>query len=374
MGKSYYLDYAASTPVKKEVLEFFNLIAKNFYANPSSNHQMGVLSMEIVYDSKERIANAINCSPAEIYFTSGATMSNSVAIQGFLRRGGLNAFLCSAVEHDDIMLVADYMHGNVRGNYMLDVDRNGILKLDELDSQLKRLSALNFSTLVSVQMANSESGVIQPIKEISEIIHKYPDCYLHTDATQYLPYYNIDVQELGIDLMSMSGQKLGGIKGSGFLFVRDGIKLIPVIFGEQGLIGGTYATPLVASLAEATCLSKPDNQVLKAHRDYMLDKLERMGGNLVGDRNHRLPNNIYIRFDGVRGDTLMRLLSEHNICISTGSACSSGSDEPSHVALAYGLSEQQAMECVRFTIGETITEKDIDYICYVIENVLMLLR
>lgn len=307
MSKTYYLDYAASAPVKKDVLECFNLVAKNFYANPSSAHQMGVLSKQIVDNSRERIATNINCSPNEIYFTSGATMSNNVVIQGFLRRDGLNAFLCSSVEHDDIMMVADYMHGNVRSNYMLDVDRGGILELYNLNDKLRKLSALNFSVLVSVQIANSESGVIQPIKTISEIVHKYPDCYLHTDATQYLPYYDVDVDELGIDMMSMSGQKLGGIKGSGFLYVREGIELVPIIFGEQGLIGGTYATPLIASLAEATCLSKTNKQVLEKRRDYLLSKLENLEGVLVGDSYHRLPNNIYIRFPGVRGDTLIKL-------------------------------------------------------------------
>lgn len=369
-----YLDYAASTPVNPQVLKWFNTIAEQVYANPSSEHYLGLEAERIVKDSQEIIANKLNCSPNQIYFTSGATMSNSIAIQGFMRMKGLNAFLSSAVEHDDIMLVADYLHGGVRDNYAVPVDEDGIIWLDVLDSKLKKLTALGFRVLVSIQLANSESGVIQPVTAISETIHKYPNCYFHTDATQYLPYFNVDVEKMGIDMLSMSGQKIGGIKGSGLLYVKDEIVLTPVIFGKQGLVGGTYATPLIASLAEAFCIPKTDNRVLYRLRDSLLEKLEALGGVLVGNRYQRLPNNIYIRFPGVRGDTLMHLLSENEIYVSTGSACSSDSDEPSHVALAYGLTEQQAMECVRFTIGETLTKKDIDYIVKVIESNLMLLR
>lgn len=369
-----YLDYAASTPVNQEVLRQFNVVAKQYYANPSSEHALGLNAEELINDCRDIIAKKLNCSPTGIHFTSGATMSNSIAIQGFMRKNGLNAFLSSAVEHDDIMLVADYLHGGVRENYVVPVDENGIIKLNILEEKLKRLTALGFRVLVSIQLANSESGVVQPVTAISEVVHRYPNCIFHTDATQYLPYFNVDVQRMGIDMLSMSGQKIGGIKGSGLLYVADDIILVPVIFGKQGLVGGTYATPLIASLAEAFCIPKTDNRVLYRLRDSLLEKLEALGGVLVGNRYQRLPNNIYIRFPGVRGDTLMHLLSENEIYVSTGSACSSDSDEPSHVALAYGLTEQQAMECVRFTIGETLTEKDIDYIVKVIESNLILLR
>lgn len=369
-----YLDYAASTPVKPEVLREFNNIAEHYYANPSSEHRLGLDAERIVKDAQELIAKKLNCSSAEIYFTSGATMSNNIAIQGFMRKEGLNAFLSSAVEHDDIMLVADYLHGGVRENYAIPVDSEGIIKLDILNKRLQKLTSLGFRVLVSIQLANSESGVVQPVTAISEIIHKYPNCYFHTDATQYLPYFDVDVQRMGIDMLSMSGQKIGGIKGSGILYVKDGINLVPVIFGKQGLVGGTYATPLIASLTEAFYQPRVNNKIFYDNRDYLLKKLEALGGVLVGNRYQRLPNNIYIRFPGIQGNILLKLLSEQEIYVSTGSACSSNSDEPSHVALAYGLTEQQATECIRFTIGETLTKNDIDYIGKVIESNLMLLR
>lgn len=371
-----YLDYAASTPVRPEVLQEFNRVAVEEYANPSSEHYAGVLAKEEINYSKEKISRQLGCSADELYFTSGATMSNNVVIQGFVQRKGLNAFMCSAVEHNDIMMIADYLHGSVKDHYMLGVDDNGIIKLDELDDKLRKYAELGFSVLVSIQVANSETGIIQPIAAISEIIHKYPNCYFHTDATQYIPYFQVNVKTLGIDALSMSGQKIGGLKGSGLLYLNNDLRITPIIIGEQGLIGGTYPTPLIVSLAKAFELNHSDNTDLYKKRDYLLDDLLGLGAEIIGttDLNERLPNNVCVRFSGVRGDTLMHLLSEQGIYISTGSACSSGSDKPSHVALAMGLSEQQAMEMVRITIGNATTYEDLDYVAKAIKGLLELIR
>lgn len=369
-----YLDYAASTPLKQEVLQEFCNIATTLYANPSSEHKPGLLAENKIKESKQTIADILHCSPTELYFTSGATMSNNVVIQGFMQCKGLNAFLCSAVEHNDIIMVADFLHGSVKDHYLVGVNNDGILNLDELENKLIKYAELGFRVLVSVQAANSETGVIQPLPAISEIVHKYPNCYLHTDATQYIPYFQINVKELNIDALSMSGQKIGGLKGSGLLYVKNSLKIKPLIFGEQGLIGGTYPTPLIASLAKAFEIKYTNNDDLYHKRDFLLNELEALGGILVGDRVQRLPNNIYIRFPGVNGGTLMHLLSERGIYISTGSACSSGSDEPSHVALAMGLSEQQAMEMIRITISNATTYEDLDYVAKVIKGLLELIR
>ena len=372
MGR-IYLDNAASTKVKEEILTEFDNVARMFYGNPSSEHFEGHIAENNIECSQIIISKCLNCEPNEIYFTSGATMSNNVAIQGFMRRKELNAFLYSAVEHNDIMLITNYLQGSVTDHYSIPVDKDGIIRMNVLKKNLDKLKSFGFSTLVSIQMANSETGIIQPIKEISELVHQYDNFYLHTDATQYLPYYSIDVKEMGIDMLSMSGQKIGGIKGSGLLYVRDGIDLVPIIFGEQGLIGGTQSAPMIASLSKAFELLDYNNTELAHKRDVLWNGLESLGAVLVGTMENRLPNNIYCRFAGVNGLTLVHLLNEYGISIGTGSACSTDSDKPSHVALAYGLTESEAMECVRFTLSDEITYEDIEYVIKTIKNVLFLL-
>ena len=190
-----YLDYAASTPLKQEVLQEFCNVATTLYANPSSEHKLGLLAENKIKKTKKTIADILHCSPSELYFTSGATMSNNVVIQGFMQCKGLNAFLCSSVEHNDIIMVADYLHGSVKDHFLIDVDSNGILNLNQLENKLRKNAELGFKTLVSIQAANSETGVIQPLSAISEIVHKYPNCYFHTDATQYIPYFQINVND-----------------------------------------------------------------------------------------------------------------------------------------------------------------------------------
>lgn len=268
----------------------------------------------------------------------------------------------------------EYLNKGNREHYEIPVDDNGIISLDILEKKLEKYAQYQVGVLVSIQMANSETGVIQPIKAISEIVHKFPNCYLHTDATQYIPYFDVNVEKMGIDMLSMSGQKLGGIKGSGLLYVREGINLTPILFGEQGLIGGTPSVPMIASLGKAFEIKHTDNAELYHKRKVLWRQLELLGAVLVGDKDQRLPNNLYVRFKGVRGDTLMHLLNDYGICVGTGSACSSGSDKPSHVALAYGLTENEAMECVRFTLSDSTTYDDIEYVVKVIELLLRLIR
>lgn len=370
-----YMDNAASTKVRSEVLQTFDYVAEHLYANPSSEHSEGLKAERYINNVKENIADKFNCSPDEIFFTTGATMSNNLLIQGMLRKHPETMFITSTVEHNDIMMLYDWLPYTKR---LVDVNENGVIDICQLAKYIQECIDKGIPCLVSIQMANSETGIIQPIKLISDILHLYEYGYLHVDATQYIPYYPIDIDELGIDALSMSGQKIGGIKGSGLLYVCQVLQnnISPIIFGEQGLIGGTPSTPLIASLGAAfDKIDYIDNISLFRMRNYLLSRLKDLGGILVGtdDDCRRLPNNIYIRFPGVNGLTLMHLLSDKGIYIGTGSACSTDSDKPSHVALAYGLSEEEAFECVRFTLSPENTEGEIDYVIDMLKSILPLL-
>lgn len=367
-----YMDNAASTRVNPKVLAKFNEVAKSLYGNPSSEHTEGTNAYTCIENVKKDIAHKLNCNESDIYFTSGATMSNNILIQGVLRRHPETLFVTSSVEHNDIMELYDWIPYS---KHMVDVDNSGIININDLWNVLIECEKNKKPCLVSIQMANSETGIIQPIKQISSLVHEYGG-YLHVDATQYIPYYNINIDSLGIDALSMSGQKIGGIKGSGLLYVRQILadNMTSIIFGEQGLIGGTPATPLIASLGEAFNELNYNASHLQDKRDYLLSNLEDMGGVLVGTRNNRLPNNIYIRFPGVKGLSLMHLLDGYGIYIGTGSACSTDSDKPSHVALAYGLTDEEAFECVRFTLSDENTFEEIDYVVKVLKSILPLLR
>ena len=366
-----YLDNAASIKVNPHILAKFTEIAEIYYANPSSVHSPGLDAMNIISNTQDIIASKLSCRQDEIFFTSGATMSNNILIQGVMRKRPETMFITSCVEHNDIMELYDWLPYS---KCMLDVYEDGIINTDSLYETLVLCEAKSKPFLVSIQIANSESGVIQPIKYIAKLVHKFGG-YLHVDATQYIPYYPINVNKMGIDALSMSGQKIGGLKGSGLLYVRQELqdKVTPVIFGEQGLVGGTYPTPLIASLGMAFELLDYNNSDLQHKRDVLLSYLEELGGILVGSRDSRLPNNIYIRFPGVSGMSLQNLLNEYGIYIGTGSACSSDSDKPSHVATAYGLSDEEALECVRFTLSNQNTYEDIEYVVKVLKSILELI-
>lgn len=369
-----YLDNAASTKVKSNVLDSFIKAAKTLYGNPSSEHTEGSLANNCIKTVKENISKKIYCDTEDIFFTTGATMSNQLLIQGFVAKHPNAMIITTNVEHNDIMMLVNNL---LIFRHILYVDKNGLVKLNTLEEILKYSNEqMGVPTLVSIQMANSETGIIQPIHEICNICNKYDNIFLHMDATQYIPYYPINMECWGIDAISMSGQKIGGIKGSGLLVVRQRLRdhIKPIIYGEQGLIGGTPSTPLIASLGTAFDEIDYDNvSCIKENRDYLLSCLKDMGGILVGTEENRLPNNIYIRFPGVGGLNLMHLLDEQEIYVGTGSACSTDSDIPSHVAKAYGLTDKEAMECVRFTLSEETTYGEIEYVVKVLKGLLSLL-
>jgi len=368
-----YMDNAASTCVKENVLNVFNMTAR-LCGNPSSIHRKGTLANDYIKHARDEISTKLNCNSDDIFFTMGATMSNQLCIQGFISKNPTGMVITTNVEHDDIMMLMNNVHCFKQ---IMKVDHNGIINVGCLKSVLDYATKeMDVPVLVAIQMANSETGIIQPIQEIGDLVNQYDNAYLYMDATQYIPYYPIDMCELHIDGLGMSGQKIGGIKGSGLFVARQKLRnnINPIIYGEQGLIGGTYPTPLIASLEEAFHSIDYDLTILRENRDELLACLKSMGGVLVGTTDNRLPNNIYIRFPGVSGLTLMNLLSDRGIYIGTGSACSSESDEPSHVALAYGLTTNEALECVRFTLSNETTYGEIIYVVETIKSLLPLLR
>ena len=365
-----YLDNAASTRVKENVLKTFNDVARLNYANPSSKHLEGELASDCIYDVKNSLSEILHCGTSDIFFTMGATMSNQLCIQGFLAKHPTGMIITTNIEHNDIMMLMNDINCFKE---ILNVGLDGLINIKHLESVLNYASKeMDIPVLVAIQMANSESGVIQPIKEIGELVSKYENAYLYMDATQYIPYYPIDMESMYIDGLGMSGQKIGGIKGSGLFVARQTLRenIKPIIYGEQGLIGGTLSTPLIASLGEAFESIDYNTTELEHLRNILLMRLQELGGKLVGTIKNRLPNNIYIRFPGVSGLTLMDLLSDRGVYIGTGSACSTESDIPSHVALAYGLTPSEALECLRFTLSDSTTYDDIDEVVKIIKGIL----
>ena len=357
-----YMDNAASTEVSENVKKvLLNTLDK--FGNPSSIHKYGEDAARIIMKTSDIIAESINCSPDEIYYTNGATMGNSVFIQGFLREHKNAKFITSTIEHNDIMDLAKYLKDIGIKVYYVTVDKKGQLNTVYLEKLLNTLDG--HTAICSFQWANSECGVIQDMKKISDIIHSHKNMYLHTDATQYFPYYRINIQRTKIDALTMSGQKINCIKGTGFLYLSKLINIKPVIFGEQGIIGGTENVLGIACLGEAIKSINYKIGPMTATRDIFIEKLGKE--NIIGDLINRTPNNIYTKCKK-DGESMVVFLNEFGILASAGSACSSISKDPSHVMMAMGYDEKTANNCVRFTISRKTTLKEVDYVVDVFNN------
>lgn len=359
-----YLDNAASTKVSKNVIDKLNSILF-IYGNPSSQHKEGFKAKQIITEATEIISKTINSKPDEIYYTSGATMSNNLIIQGFLRKHSDGLILYSTIEHNDIIMMAEYFGASKF--VPVPVDKNGNINVFELN-QILSLSR-QFPVLVSIQAANGEMGTVQNIQMLSNLIHSYPDSYFHSDMTQYIPYYKVDVKELGIDALSMSGQKINCIKGTGMMYVSNELPISSLLFGEQGLVGGTENVIGIGCLGEAFKNLNYDNDELIKKRNYFIDNL---GLPLVGDKNNRLPNNICVIINKGTSEEFVELLNEFDLYVSAGSACSSGSLEPSHVMMALGYDKEEANRELRITIDKDISYEDIDNAIKIMKNLIMM--
>ena len=365
-----YLDNAASTKPSEAVMNKVNEVME-IYGNPSSLHDIGTQAKHIVLTAKQIIANKINCNTNELNFTSGATMSNNLFIQGFLMAHPNARLIISAIEHNDIIKLADHLD-DVYGKYWvyrLGVDNEGNIYLPELENILKAFTKNDIPVLCCIQWANGECGTIQDMRKISELVHSYDNAYLYSDITQYCPYFQLDMDDIKLDGFGMSGQKIHCIKGTGIMYVRHGVEITPIIWGEQGLIGGTENVIGIAALATAFDELDYDNTSLYEKRDYMIQEFQKIGV-VIGSLDHRLPNNVCTYLNKNDGDYFIVLLNEMGICASSGSACSSGSGDPSHVVIAMGHSPIVANSCIRFTLSKENTLEEIHEVIEIVNGIL----
>lgn len=377
-----FLDSASGTRPYPEVIDTITDVLTNHWGNASADYSFGQDARIIINDVTEEVANDINCKPEEIIWTSGACEANSLAILGIAYRY-YTWLYTSRLEHTSINKISkrfEQLDEMSCCNFITN-DSYGFISLEDLELQLKRNKNDNWHrTLVSISFANSEIGVIQDIKSIAEIVHQY-DGIFHVDATQMYPWQRIDVQKLGIDMMSISGQKLHCCKGIGFLYIRDGIEFNPLIYGSQQdeRRGGTYPTHLIAAFGKALEITRERNMsdIVRKMRDRIIDCLSYIEGVQVNgpiSYDWRLPNNISATIDGVNADQLVAMCDEYGIMIAKGSACQSYNSVPSKTLLSIGLTEKQALSTVRITLDEFNTEKEIDKFCDIFPKIINRLR
>ena len=368
--KTVYVDNNATTKVAPEVLEEMMPYFSEFYGNPSSMHFFGGQVQKKVNEAREKVADFLGAEPSEIVFTSCGTESDNAGILGTLDSYPEKRHLITTrVEHPAVGNVCTYLGRKGYRVTELAVDREGRLDLDEL-----RESITDQTAVVTVMYANNETGVIFPVEEIGEIV-KAKGIPFHTDAVQAVGKIPLYMKKSTIDMLSSSGHKLHAPKGIGVLYIRKGTKFSPFLIGghqEKGRRGGTENVPYIIGLGKAFELAKKhlddENTRVKALRDYLEQKLlEKIPNTLVnGDRQNKLPNTVSVSFEYVEGESILLLLSDLGICASSGSACTSGSLEPSHVLRAMGVPFTAAHGSIRFSLSIYNTKEEMDYI---IENI-----
>ena len=364
--RTVYLDNNATTRVAPEVVEAMRPFFTDLYGNPSSMHDFGGQVAENISEAREKVAALLNADPSEIVFTSCGTESDNAAIRGTLESyPEKNHVIISRVEHPAVLNVGQYLRARGYRVTELGVDRAGRLDLDELREAMDHRTAL-----VSIIYANNETGVIFPIEEIGEIV-KARDIPFHTDAVQAVGKIPLNMAKSHIDLMSLSGHKLHAPKGIGVLYIRKGTKFSPFFVGghqEGGRRGGTENVPYIVGLGKAAELAMghmdEENVRVKALRDRLeTELLKKIPNTLVnGETTHRLPNTCSLSFEYVEGESILLLMSNEGICASSGSACTSGSLEPSHVLRAMGVPFTAAHGSIRFSLSVYNTKEDIDYV------------
>lgn len=378
--REIYADNAATTKLSPAVLEKMMPYLTDIYGNPSSLYGIGQVAKKAVEDARANIAKNIGAkNPNEIYFTSGGSESDNWALKGVcrkLKQRGKNHIITSKFEHHAILHTCKALEKEGFEVTYLDVYENGIVKPEDVKNAIKPETAM-----VSIMYANNEIGTIQPIEEIGKIC-KENKVLFHTDAVQAAGYCKINVAEQNIDLLSMTAHKIHGPKGCGLLYIRKGILIDNLIEGgaqERNKRAGTEniagIVGLDAALQIAVDTMDERNAKLKKLRDKLIDGLlEIPRSRLNGDREKRLPNNLNMCFEGIEGESLLLRLEFKGISASSGSACTSGSLDPSHVLLAIGLPHEIAHGSTRMTFDESTTEEDIDYILSVVPEIVKTLR
>ncbi len=380
MNKLIYLDNAATTKVAPEVMEAMLPYFTEHYGNPSSVYSFASANKEAVTEQRDKIAAALGAKGNEIYFTAGGSEADNWALkataEAYESKG--KHIITSKIEHHAILHTCEYLEKQ-RGFEItyLDVDENGLVSPDELRAAIRP-----DTILISIMFANNEIGTIEPIKEIGEIAHENKILF-HTDAVQAFGQVPINVDECHIDMLSASGHKLNGPKGIGFLYIRKGVKIRSFVHGgaqERKRRAGTENVPGIIGLGAAAerAVNTMEERTGKERelRDYMIARIEEEIPHcrLNGDRTKRLANNVNFSFRFIEGESLLIMLDMKGICASSGSACTSGSLDPSHVLLAIGLPHEIAHGSLRMTLGEDTTKEDIDYTVDCLKEIVAHLR
>lgn len=374
-----YLDNAATTKTAKEVVDAMLPYFSEYYGNPSTIYGLGAKSKEAVTDAREAIAHSLGAQTNEIYFTAGGSESDNWALKATAEayEGKGKHIITSKIEHHAILHTCEYLEKRGFEITYIGVDENGILKLDELRAAIRP-----DTILISVMFANNEIGTIQPIREIGEIAKEHGILF-HTDAVQAYGQLPINVDEYHIDMLSASGHKLNGPKGIGFLYIRKGVKIRSFVHGggqERSRRAGTENVPgivgLGAAVKRAVRIMEEKTAKEIALRDALIERISKEVPycRLNGDRTRRLPNNVNFSFRFVEGESLLIMLDMEGICASSGSACTSGSLDPSHVLLAIGLPHEIAHGSLRLTLSEETTMEEIDTVVEAVKKIVERLR
>lgn len=374
-----YFDHAATTPVKREVLEAMLPYFEEKYGNPSSVYSIGRASKKAIEEARESVAGIIGAEPREIYFTGSGTEADNWAIKGAayanMKKG--KHIITTSIEHHAVLHTCQYLESDGFEVTYLPVDEYGLVSPEQLEAAIRP-----DTILISVMYANNEIGTIQPIAEIGRIA-KEKGIVFHTDAVQAMGNIRIDVSKLNVDMLSMSSHKFYGPKGVGALYVRKGTKLTSFIHGgaqERGRRASTENVPAIVGLAKALELADNNmdhhNEKLIALRDRTIREIEKNIPfvRLNGHREMRLPGNVNFSFDFIEGESLLLMLDLKGIAASSGSACTSGSLDPSHVLLAIGLSHETAHGSLRITFGDGNTDEEVDYLMEVLPEIVQRLR
>ena len=377
--RTIYLDHAATTPVKPAVLEAMRPYYTEHYGNPSSIYSIARESKKAIETARAQVAKAIGAAPDEIYFTSGGSESDNWAIKGvvFANRKKGNHIITSAIEHHAVLHTCQYLEKEGFSVTYLPVDSSGLVDPQELEKAIT-----DKTILISIMYANNEIGTIEPVAELGAIAKKHK-IYFHTDAIQAIGNVPIDVKAQNIDLLSLSAHKFYGPKGCGALYIRKGVKIDNLIHGggqESRRRAGTENIAGIVGLGTAIELATADigghNTRIAALRDQLLKGILDMipYSRLNGHPEKRLPGNLNVSFEFIEGESMLLWLDDEGICGSTGSACTSGSLEPSHVMLAIGLPHEVAHGSLRLTLGDANTEQDVDRVLDVLPKVVAKLR
>ncbi len=374
-----YMDHSATTPIDPLVVEAMLPFFTSKYGNSSSLHSFGQEAAEALYSAREQVAASIGARPNEIIFTSGGTESDNLAIRGILSddKDRTQHIITSVIEHPAVLNTCNYLERQGHDVTYLPVDSDGIVDVDLMESSIRSNTAI-----ISIMHANNEIGTIQPMEEIASIA-KDNDIYLHTDAVQSMGKIPVDVDELGVDMLSLSSHKIHGPKGVGALYVREGTSLNPIRYGgghEHGLRPGTENISGIVGFAKAATLAverlATDSKHMCMLRDSIITKVFNSieDVRLNGHATTRLPNNVNLSFKYAEGESMLLMLDMAGIAVSTGSACSSRSLRASHVLSSIGLEPEYIHGSVRISLGRDNTTKEVEYLVEVLDDTLAKLR